>query len=76
MDAGIQIQGGKVGKKAISALTKGICEIFQIGHEMHMEQETIRTAIKVMGELGTVRGATVSNCNLDFKDKTITVEDD
>lgn len=64
MKTGIHIQGGKVEREAVEAVANAVVTIFAAAHETRMDQATVQRALGLVGEMGTVSGASISNCSL------------
>lgn len=69
----------------IAALAEALVSVIKAGAETRTEQETIRTALKAVGEIAQVSGVTITNSTfstndakpLDIKpDPTVSLDDD
>lgn len=63
---GVNIEGGKLDAQSVQNLAAGIAVIFEKGHDTHQDQETIQLALKQLGMLGSVHGASVSGSTIHF----------
>lgn len=61
MQTGIHVQGGAITKKSVGAVAEAVDTIFASAHKNRMDQETVRTALMILSQVGTVQGATIAN---------------
>lgn len=64
MDTGIHV-GNKVDKDTAENLKDIVATIFRVGAESRMEQETIREALRLVGEMTEVKQVTITNSSIN-----------
>ncbi len=60
IQVGNEAQNSEVTLKAIA---EALTEVLKAGAESHSEQETIRAAIKAVGDIAQVNGVAITGCN-------------
>lgn len=71
MKTGINIQGASPERDTIKAVSEAVMAIFKAGHDTHMEQDTIQTALNTLSKVSDV-SASVNSSSIDGG-KTINV---
>lgn len=66
--------GNKVDKETSENLKDIITAIFKVGHENHIDQETMQEAINMIGKVAEVKQVTISNSVFNG-DKTVHMDD-
>lgn len=64
MKTGIHIEGGKPDKQAVEAVADAVVTVFRSAHDTRMDQETVRTALGIVREMGAVSNVAVTGCSL------------
>ena len=72
METAINV-GGKVEKETAELMTKAVVEIFKAGHEYHMDQETVRTALCQFSECVSIEGLTIEGATI-IGDRTVNMD--
>ena len=60
MKTAVKIEAN-ISKQGIKALADGIVNVIKTAHENHMDQETVRHALDILGKGASVDGATIAN---------------
>ena len=68
-EAGIKIGNSEI-KMPLAEITEAIKGIFKSGYENRMEQETVRTALTIFGQMAKIDNVTVERCVI-HGDKTV-----
>lgn len=64
METGIHI-GNNVEKYVVDDLGKIITQIFQAGHDCHMDQATVVEALRIIPQTFAPVGTTITGCHVD-----------
>jgi len=59
MEKGISV-GNEISKETIEATSEAIRAIIESGYSSHMDQETVRHALSVLGKVGSIDNVTIS----------------
>lgn len=65
MQTGIHLEGTQPDPSAIDAVANAVDKVFKSGSENHMDQETVRAALTLLGTVGTVHQASINNTTVD-----------
>lgn len=65
METGVKIDGGKVDREAVEAVARSVVTIFTAAHETRMDQKTVRAALGLVGQMGSIHGIHLDNCQFD-----------
>ena len=74
MNSAIHV-GNKVDKETTSNLKELIETILKVGYENHMEQDTIQTALSMVGQVVEVKDINITNSNFTG-DKIVNMDED
>lgn len=73
MESAIHV-GNKVDKETAKNIAEIIKTVFEVGEKTGMDQSTIVSAIKVIGEISEVKHVTITNSNFTG-DKIVNMDD-